>query len=488
MAKPSLILSLSLCLLFLLVHGSLARQQREQFGECQLGNLHAGPPDHRFEVEGGVIESWDPNHNQLQCSGVSVERRTILPNGLLLPQYSNAPQLIYIVQGNGVTGTLSPGCPETFQESQESRGSSAGRRFQDQHQKIHRFRQGDVIAMPAGVAHWCYNDGNEPVVAVNLFDLSNSENQLDFYPRNFYLAGNPEDEFNPQQRGTQPQHPRGQQGREGQRPYHRPRGQRGSCNNVFCGMDTSFLAEAFNIDQEMARRLQSQDDRRGNIVMVREGLKIATPPSIREEERQQQGGGRGGRYNTENENGIEETFCSMRIRENLDDPSRADIFSPEAGRLSTLNSHNLPILRALRLSAERGVLYNQALMVPHWNMNAHSIIYAIRGRARLQVVDHFGQTVFNGEMREGELFTVPQNFALAKRAEEEGFEWVAFKTNDNAMFSPLAGRTSAIRAMPVEVLANAFRISPEEARRIKFGTQETTLTSPRSRSGRRFDA
>lgn len=79
--------------------------------------------------------------------------------------------------GTGVTGALFPGCPETFQESQ------GARRSEDQHQRIVRFREGDVLAFPPGVAHWCFNDGKEPVVAVSLLDIRNSENQLDFSPR-----------------------------------------------------------------------------------------------------------------------------------------------------------------------------------------------------------------------------------------------------------------------------------------------------------------
>ena len=65
------------------------------------------------------------------------------------------------------------------------------------------------------------------------------------------------------------------------------------------------------------------------------------------------------------DNGLEETFCSMRLKENIGDPSRADIFTPQAGRISTVNSFNLPILRHLRLSAERGVLYNVSKLITH---------------------------------------------------------------------------------------------------------------------------
>jgi hypothetical protein len=117
-------------------------------------------------------------------------------------------------------------------------------------------------------------------------------------------------------------------------------------------MDTRFLAEAFNINEQVARRLQGESDRRGNIVRVKGGLQIVRPPSLRQEEQiQQQRPG-------EHFNALEETMCTMRIGENIGDPSRADVFTPEAGRISTVNSHNLPILRYIHLSAERGVLYN----------------------------------------------------------------------------------------------------------------------------------
>lgn len=76
---------------------------------------------------------------------------------------------------------MNSGCPETFQSSQQfqqgERGS--GSRFQDRHQKIGQFRQGDIIAFPAGAAHWAYNEGNEELVLVCLEDSGNSANQLD---------------------------------------------------------------------------------------------------------------------------------------------------------------------------------------------------------------------------------------------------------------------------------------------------------------------
>ncbi|KAL0459401.1 UNVERIFIED_CONTAM: Legumin B [Sesamum latifolium] len=85
------------------------------------------------------------------------------------------------------------------------------------------------------------------------------------------------------------------------------------------------------------------------------------------------------------------------------------------------------------------------MMAPHWSMNAHSIVYVTRGDARMQIVNHRGEAVFDGGVREGQVVVVPQNVAAVKQAGEEGCEWVEFNTNDNAMVSTLSGRTSAMR-------------------------------------------
>jgi hypothetical protein len=75
-----------------------------------------------------------------------------------------------------------PGCPETFEEPQGSQ-QGEGRRFRDSHQKVNRFREGDIIAVPTGVAFWMYNDQETPVIAISLTDMSSSQNQLDQMPR-----------------------------------------------------------------------------------------------------------------------------------------------------------------------------------------------------------------------------------------------------------------------------------------------------------------
>ena len=277
------------------------------------------------------------------------------------------------------------------------------------------------------------------------------------------MAGNPEDEF--------------------QNQTNKRRGSSSDTNNVLSGFNPEFLRQAFNVDEETARKLQGQNDQRKNIIKVKGQLEFVSPFSSPEERRRQeqweqekqreeqrhQGRGR--------DNGVEETFCSMRLQENIGNPSHSDIFSPNAGRISTLNSYKLPILSQLQLSAERGVLYQNGLYTPHWNLNAHSVIYALRGRARVQVVDQFGNSVFDEQVQQGRILVVPQNYAVLKKADNEGFEWIAFKTNENALINPLAGRTSVIRALPLSVLQNAFQLQREQAQNLKFNRQETLLLS-----------
>lgn len=123
-----------------------------------------------------------------------------------------------------------------------------------------------------------------------------------------------------------------------------------------------------------------------------------------------------------------------------------------------------------------------AISIPHWNTNAHSLVYVTRGRARVQVVDHNGNSVFRNELRRGQLLFIPQNFAVGAEAGEEGFEYVSFKTNDNAVVNTLAGRTSVLAGLPEDVVANIFQVPREQARQIKFNPRETRLIASTSQS------
>lgn len=119
-----------------------------------------------------------------------------------------------------------------------------------------------------------------------------------------------------------------------------------------------------------------------------------------------------------------------------------------------------------------------AIVSPYWITNAHSILHVTSGNMRMQIVNNEGQAVFDDWIQEGQLVVIPQNFAVVKQAGQQGCQWIAFRTNDNAMVNTLAGHTSALRAMPVAVIANAYQMSPEQAQSLKFNRQETVMFSP----------
>ncbi|XP_047952105.1 11S globulin seed storage protein Ana o 2.0101-like [Salvia hispanica] len=461
-------LSLSLCLSFLfLLHGccsaqmmqqqfwqSMQSQQQHRFRaktQCQIQQLSAREPTLKFQSEAGFSEYWDTSSAEFECAGIEFVRHQVQPKGLVLPFYTNAPRLTFIVQGSGILGTVIPGCAETYESEAGASSRYSARegedvRRGDRHQKLRRFRRGDVIALPEGITTFVYNDGDAPLTYVSMLDIGNDNNQLDFKFRKFVLAGNPQS-IESQKQGKE-------------------------YRNMLYGFDEQLLADAFNTEPELMRRLQGKEDERGIIVRA-EKLRMVLPEYESEEEHSQR---RGRPYN-----GLEETFCSYKIKKNLDHPTSADLYNPRGGRISNVNSQSLPILNYLQLSAQRGILYKNAIVAPQWCTNAHSALYVTKGSARIQVVGTQGRSVFDGEVKEGQLLVVPQNFVVVKKASQNGFEWITFKTNDNAMNAQLAGRLSAIRAMPNEVLMNAFGISRDEAKSLKFGREESTLFSPSQR-------
>lgn len=163
--------------------GSEARQQHRFHSPkaCHLENLRAEEPARRIEAEAGYTELWEPNNEEFQCAGVNMVRHTIRPKGLLLPGFTNAPKLIFVVQGAGIRGVAMPGCPETY-ETDLRRSQSSGN-FRDQHQKIRHFREGDLLVLPAGVSQWIYNRGQSDLILVVFVDTRNVANQIDPFAR-----------------------------------------------------------------------------------------------------------------------------------------------------------------------------------------------------------------------------------------------------------------------------------------------------------------
>ncbi|KQK07849.1 hypothetical protein BRADI_2g38015v3 [Brachypodium distachyon] len=409
MATTSFPSLLSYICIFLLFHGSMAQlfsqdspwQSPRQggFRECNFDRLQAVEPLRQVRSEAGLTEYFDEQNEQFRCTGneqfrctgVSVIRRVIEPRGLLLPRYHNTLGLVYIIQGTGFVGLALPGCPETFQEQFQQFGQA---------QPI----LGDVVALPAGVAHWFYNDGDVPIVAVYVFDINSNANQLEPAQKEFVLAG----KYNGVLRSGQ---------------------------NIFKG---------FN----------SQNAERGEIIRVNDDLEFLNPVGTQQQPFQPIEAQKGqsssyqiGQMSGASRNGLEENYCSLEPRLNIEDPSRVDTYNPHSSSVTHLNGQNFPILNIVQMSATRVNLYQNAILSPFWNINAHSVV--------------------DGPLRQGQLLIIPQNYVVLKKAEREGFQYIAFKTNANSMVSNVAGKNSILRALPVDVIANAYGISIQEAQNLK---------------------
>lgn len=121
---------------------------------------------------------------------------------------------------------------------------------------------------------------------------------------------------------------------------------------MFRGFADDLLEEAFQVDRELIRRLKGEDDERDRIVQANEDFEALLPQADEQERERER------HMRSESDNGLEETICTLRLKHSIDRSERADVFNPRGGRISTANYHNLPVLRQVRLSAERGVLYS----------------------------------------------------------------------------------------------------------------------------------
>ena len=155
--------------------------------------------------------------------------------------------------------------------------------------------------------------------------------------------------------------------------------------NIYSGFSVQLLSEAFGISQQATQRIQSQNDQRGEIIRVSQGLQLLKPIVSQQEQVEQQAyqqtqrqEGQSPQYQAEQSNqfqeiqpaqlhvgqsmdesfnGLEENFCSLEARKNIENPKHADTYNPRAGRITRLDSKNFPILNLVQMGATRVNLY-----------------------------------------------------------------------------------------------------------------------------------
>lgn len=76
-------------------------------------------------------------------------------------------------------------------------------------------------------------------------------------------------------------------------------------------------------------------------------------------------------------------------------------------------------------------------------------------------MNHRGQRLLDDQVRRGQVVVVPMGYAVVIRAGNEGFEWVTFHTNHNAVLNTLVGHFSTFQGVPASVLGLAYQVSRE---------------------------
>ncbi|KAK4441586.1 11S globulin seed storage protein Jug r 4 [Sesamum alatum] len=305
-----------------------------------------------------------------------------------------------------------------------------GAEVQDQASENLTVREGDILAFPAGLL-----TGLTTVVIRSLsccLQTSNNATNLIQTQGRFFLAGT-------RRKG------------QGQQEYGQPRGLRRGQHEfaMFFRIDVQMLTEVFELMSRQQEASRVRTMKRGHIITVARGFRSSATSPEREYGRQEEAP-----YYGATIMGLRRPFCSAKMRENIDKTSRADIYNPRAGRFS---HHQQPHLQfsASSSSAPPGEFFT--------------------GRTTTA-------SRFRREVREGSGGVVPQNFAGGEAARTGLREVVEFNTNDNAVINTLSGRTSALRGLPADVIANAYQISREEAERLKYSRRETMMFSGSSRS------
>ncbi|KVI03579.1 12S seed storage globulin 1-like [Cynara cardunculus var. scolymus] len=203
-------------------------------------------------------------------------------------------------------------------------------------------------------------------------------------------------------------------------------------NGIFTGFSMEFVCRAWDVDEATAKQLVGNQTGNG-IIKVDAGVKMPEP-------------------NKDHRNGMA-LNC-------LDAPLDVDIKG--GGRVVVLNTKNLPLVGEVGLGADLVRLDGNAMCSPGFSCDsALQVTYIVRGTGRAQIVGVDGKRVLETTVKAGNLFIVPRFFVVSKISDNEGLEWFSIISTPNPIFTHMAGRTSAWKALSAGVLQASFNVSPE---------------------------
>ncbi|KAL8264838.1 hypothetical protein R6Q59_022968 [Mikania micrantha] len=163
----------------------------------------------------------------------------------------------------------------------------------------------------------------------------------------------------------------------------------------------------------------------------------------------------------------------------IDDPT-GEIVVKGGGFISFLTEKKLGLIGGVGLSAKFVKLEGGAVLAPSFVADGSiQICYVGMGSGRVKVVGSEGKPALDGKVEEGDLFIVPQFFAVALVADDCGIEVFSVVTSSKPVFASLAGNTSVWKALSPEVLEAALNVTPESEQVFKSkNSKSITIVSP----------
>lgn len=203
-------------------------------------------------------------------------------------------------------------------------------------------------------------------------------------------------------------------------------------NGIFTGFSTEFVSRAWDLEEDVVKSLVGKQSGKG-IVKLEGTFEMPEPKK-------------------EHRNGL--------VLNCLEAPLDVDI--KNGGRVVVLNTQNLPLVGEVGLGADLVRLDGSAMCSPGFSCDsALQVTYIVRGSGRVQVVGVDGHRVLETTLKAGSLFIVPRFFVVSKIGDPEGMDWFSIITTPNPIFTHLAGRTSAWKALSSKVLEASFSVGSD---------------------------
>lgn len=214
-------------------------------------------------------------------------------------------------------------------------------------------------------------------------------------------------------------------------------------NGIFNGFSTEFVGRAWDLEESVAKSLVGKQTGTG-IVKLEANFQMPEPKQ-------------------EHRDGM-----ALNCEE-----APLDVDIKNGGRVVVLNTQNLPLVGQVGLGADLVRLDGGAMCSPGFSCDsALQVTYIVRGSGRVQVVGVDGKRVLETTIKAGNLFIVPRFFVVSKICDPDGMDWFSIISTPNPIFTHLAGRTSAWKALSPQVLQAAFNVTPDVEQ--QFSSKRTT--------------